>query len=655
MCGIAGFVDRGGASDDPAARLSRMVDVISHRGPDDVGYLLCGPDPSAGGLPTPSTEMVRWADVGISLGLGHRRLSILDLSVRGHQPMRWGSSRRWIAFNGEIYNFRELRGRLRGRGVEFLTETDTEVLLAGMALQGSDFLAECRGMFAFAYLDLDGGELCLGRDRAGIKPLYYWASPTRFLFASELKAILADGDVPRRVDSGAVHAYLALQIVDHREESFVSGVRQVPPGHLLRLDLTSGTTRLTPYYDLATQVEARRAQVPDDPKAAVAMVREAFVASVREHLVSDVRVGSCLSGGIDSSAIVCVAQGLLDGGDAESASIGSSMMTFSSCHTDPRFDEQVFIDQVVAACRAEAVKVFSTPEALAERFDTLVWHQDEPFTSPAIYAQYCLMESARQHGIKVLLDGQGGDELFAGYRKFFFVHLRQLVKRGRIARAAAELVGGFLHGDGDLFDLSAARRYLPSQFRRRGRSLESYVSVAQGGDGGGGGLSVGASVSLRQLADVQRYSLPALLRYEDRNSMAFGVEARVPFLDHRLMELGLALPSELKIRSGVLKSVLRRAMEGVVPGAILSRRTKMGFAVPDLEWVRGALAPRVDEALHRPDPLLGELLDVGGLRGEFERLRATGSAAVRPREFFRIACLDAWLKRFGMDDVSAFQ
>ncbi len=652
MCGIAGLVRWCSEGEAEADLLRQMSQAISHRGPDSAGYLLAG---RRVGVHADDLDItiVDDAELGNRLiGLAHRRLAVIDLSQRGHCPMRRDtSSKTWIVYNGEVYNFRELRAELEQNGVEFATATDTEVVLAAYEYWGEDFISRCNGMFALAIFDPRQQKLLLYRDRVGIKPLYIREDEDGISFASELKGLLAGSKFQRAADRDAIFAYLDYQVIHHRPETFLQGVRELSPGHFMRIDLEAGKSETIRYYDLAHGVAARRDELPKKSEELAPFIRQRFIQTVRSHLVSDVRVGSCLSGGVDSSSIVCTADMLMRQQDKESHSLGDLITTFSSCHKDPRFDEQEYIDCVAQACSARSIKVFSSADDLAERFDTLVWHQDEPFTSASIFAQFLLMEAVRKEGVTVLLDGQGGDEIFAGYRKFFFFYMADLLRKGQVGKFASEMYGGLMKGDGDLFDFKAMRRYLPQTLRRNVKTFGRYLNKDASGDGAISGFGGAASIIDRQILDVERFSIPALLRYEDRNSMAFGIEARVPFLDHQLIETGIALPIEAKIKGGVAKHVLREAMRGLVPEKILNRRTKMGFVTPEKQWMISTLRPLMEEMLANPQPVTRELVDVKGVEAQYRLLVDDRASAIAAREFFRLLCLDRWIKLFNVTAV----
>src|SRR3989475_1046549 len=400
MCAIAGLYDISGRALDLSA-LERMVLVQAHRGPDGEGYVLL----DARGQERPLAVVGRLADARgtrpyrHSIGLGHRRLAIIDLSPLGHQPMTTEDGRCWVTYNGEIYNHVELREELRAKGYRFRSASDTEVLLAAYQEWNESCVTRFNGMFAFAIWDRDRRRLFCARDRMGVKPFYYSWDGARFAFASEIKGLLSAGLRPSP-NQRAVFDYLDGACLDHSEDTFFEGIRQLPPAHTLTVDTQVTVQR---YWDLPPCGEAGLSV-----RDAAERFRHLFRDAVRLRLRSDVPIGTCLSGGLDSSSIVCVANDLMFVEHAVPRElIGERQKTFSSCFEDPAYDERQFIQPVVERTGAEAHYTFPDPKELAESVSRLVWQQDEPFGSTSIFAQWNVMRLAAQRGVKVLLDGQG--------------------------------------------------------------------------------------------------------------------------------------------------------------------------------------------------------------------------------------------------------
>ncbi len=617
MCGIAGFIPfpRGTV---PPGLAARMSDRMAHRGPDDHGRLVladgridCRPD-------------VEPADGPCELFLLHRRLAILDLSPRGRQPMVAPDGRYAIVCNGEIYNYRELRAELQGQGWVFTSRSDTEVLLAALAHWGPAALTRLTGMFALALLDVRRRSLLLARDFFGIKPLYYAVTAAGLAFASEIKALLEVPGVRRVARPEGVYLYLRYGLTDHGGQTMFEGIRQVPPAHVVEIPLDDprpGEPRR--YWRLDPD---RRAGMSFE--TAAADLRRLFLESVELHLRSDVPTGACLSGGIDSTSIV-MAMRRLGGPNLQ-------LHAFGYLGGDPAIDEERWIDLAASAAGAHCRKTRPGPQDLVEQLDALLDSQDEPFGSTSIFAQRCVFRLAGEAGIKVVLDGQGADELLGGYRAYLSARLATLLGAGRWAQAAVLLNRAWRlpDGGGGLgLPLQAVGLLLPRVLRDRLRGLVGQelvpawlnaqwfsrlgvrpTSLAEGGPGDR--LRAALHQALTQT------SLPMLLRYEDRNAMAFSIESRVPFLTPAMAEFCLALPEEYIIdRQAVSKAVFRRAMQGLVPREILERRDKIGFATPEKRWL-DALAPWVDGVLAGQAARSVPAIDLSAARAWWSQVRA---------------------------------
>jgi asparagine synthase (glutamine-hydrolysing) len=601
MCGIAGVVETGGGAAD-AALLDRMSALLAHRGPDGSGTVVEG-----------------------SVGLAHRRLAILDLSDEGCQPMTSEDGGLTTVFNGEVFNYLELREELRAAGHAFRTGTDTEVVLAAYAAWGRDCLRRFNGMFAFAILDRSRGEVFLARDRLGVKPLYYALAGDRLLFASECKALLADPGVGQAPCEPALAAFLAWGVLDHSPLTMFEGVLQLPPGHWMAVgeDGVEGPVR---WWDLA--VNPGIASPPSLEADAPARLLELLTDAVRLRLRADVPVGTCLSGGIDSSTIVALIARLLE--TEHPGSVGERQRTFSAVYGDLRFDERPFMEVAAESAGVAGAYVEPSPDRLAADLLDLVWAQDEPFGSLSIYAQYCVMRLAAE-SVTVVLDGQGADEQLAGYIAYQGTYMATLVRRGRFGRLAGEALGTLRHHRG--FFGGAARQLVV----RRGRR---------------GLLRVVAPPIHRYAGDLDRVlrretvatNLPALLHYEDRNSMHFSIEARVPFLDYRVVEYLASLPLDQKLRRGVTKRVLRRAIRGIVPEAIRCRMDKMGFVTPEEVWMGRELGPIVEEVFASASFRSRPYWDADAVAADFARFRA--GKAEYSWEVLRIFVTELWLRLF---------
>lgn len=615
MCGIYGLVQAWPFDSHELCEMSRL---LRHRGPDDEGLLVWNRNIPIlfGGSDTPldvlesdvpytpeSRIASNWHSSEGGVALGHRRLSILDLSARGHQPMAY-RNRYWITYNGEVYNYLELRTKLSSQGYEFTSDSDTEVILAAYDRWGQDCLSRFNGMWGLAILDTKENVLFLARDRFGVKPVYLYVRDGRFAFASEIKAFSALEGWRPKANLSRLLDFLVWNITDHTPETMFEHIYQLPAGHFVRLDLSAalhgqgkieeGAIRPMRWYSLPVfpGSEGAEADAADE-------LRDVLEDSVRMRLRADVTVGSCLSGGLDSSAIVCLMSRQL-------AAQGASgvLHTFTAGSHDAEFDESAYARAVNQHAAAEGHFVTPEPSKLFEELGRLAWHQDEPFVSTSNFAQWCVFAAARQNGIVVMLDGQGADEILCGYRGFFGAYLAGLIRLGRIIRWLKELVAlrreiGFEYVRSLGYTVAYLRpellgllgRFDNRAYSDKGWLRASYHEAYEKDPVRAAG---GRANSVRAMshAQVTATNLPMLLHWEDRNSMAFSVEARVPFMDYRVVECCLRIPDSQKLGGGISKAVLRRSMRGVVPDKILDRRDKMGFVTAEKLWLSRDLPVR---------------------------------------------------------------
>ncbi len=647
MCGIVGVVGRSPAALGP---LPAMTAALRHRGPDDEGYLLAdshrgtasayaGADTVAGlGLP----RLPEAPPPGADLGLGHRRLSIIDLSPGGHGPMRSSDGTLWVTYNGEIFNYVELREELKTLGHVFRTASDTEVLLAAYREWGERALARFNGMWAFALYDAGARRLFCARDRFGVKPFHYHARDGLFAFASEIKGLLAHPAVPRSPHEATLQAFLVQGALHEGAQTFYDGILSLPGGHHLTLDLRTGTHEVRRWYDLPAPAPSPTA---GDPAA----LRELVADAVRLRLRSDVDVGTCLSGGLDSSSIVALTARLRD------RSAGGRHRSFSIVYPDDDgLDESSHVCAVVTATGVESARATPTSAELRRDLPSLVRHQDEPFPSASVYSQFRVMKMARQADVPVLLDGQGADEVLAGYHYHYGPYLAEVASRRGLTAALREAGRArAVTGRPWSFFLGLLAYHavpLPSGIRSRAVARQATQGrvppelLAPGWGAEPGRIAAerhSARSSLRDelQAGILRTSLPALLRYEDRSSMAFSVEARTPFLDYRLVEWVQARPASDLIHRGWTKAILREAMAGVIPESIRRRRDKLGFATPDVRWL-GEIAPQVREWLG-PGSLLAPRLEASAL-GAW--LAGSDTELARRPGLWRLVSAELWLR-----------
>jgi len=570
MCGIAGILSADAAKITPQ-RLKAMSDAIAHRGPDGEGL---------------------WTSGGGLAGLAHRRLSIIDLSAAGAQPMHY-LHRYTIIHNGELYNYLELRHLLQTKGYTFYSQTDTEVIVAAFDHFGADCLGHFDGMFAFAIWDEKTQQLFIARDRFGEKPLFFYREAGEFLFASEMKAIWAAG-VKRDSNPRMIFNFLTIGYTQNPAdgaETFFQHIAKLPARSFLIYQPATDKLEINVYWDIDT---GESGTLTED--GAIERFGQLLQASVHRRLRSDVRLGSSLSGGLDSSSIVAM---ILRENQAS-----AGMPTFSALFPGFEKDESAYIRLVTERFSLPNFATTPTAADLIRDFEKLVHHQEEPFLSSSIYAQYNVYGVAARQSVKVLLDGQGADELLAGYHKYYNWYWLELYRTDKKA-FAREITAARESGVGNGWtwkNLLAARlpvyaaifqkRKRASQQRGRGDLARDFVRDH--------GISYYELPHINKLNGILYYNtfmngMEELLRYADRNSMAHGVEIRLPFLDHQLVEFVFSLPSHYKIRDGWTKWLLRRSMKDVLPAEIVNRRDKTGFEPPQLIWMQDA---KLQEYMH---------------------------------------------------------
>ena len=598
MCGIAGqFCFIG----DPDAQLvANMAERLIHRGPDDDG---------------------QYTDNRVSLA--HRRLAIIDLSDDAHQPMMNEDGSIILVYNGEIYNYPELREKLVQKGHTFKSQSDTEVILHGYEEWGINLcLQMLDGMFAFAIWDTKQRVMFCARDRFGIKPFYYSIIDGSFLFASEIKALLVHPGLGIEPEDSTVNEFLKTGVLDHSNKTMFKGVYQIQPAHAMSVKCFKDPLIGDHSWDIKTHhywnttISGRIADTSPDEivsKTLISLLRR----SVTTHLRSDVPVGSCLSGGLDSSTIVELIR-----------ETNANQKTFSAYFDDKRFDEREYITTVVDGTDIDAHYV--QPVITPAEIENLVHVQDEPFGSLSVYAQYCVMRSAKGH-VKVLLDGQGADELLAGYLGYQSTYIQELLNKREWSQALKEIRGTWgLHRE--------FVTYAIQQLVERRKRASLFTDTTPGVNRYSGNLN---TVLYNELFKT---NLPALLHYEDRNSMAFSIEARVPFLDTRLVNFISALPYNQRIRNGITKIALRNAIMGLVPKRICNRQDKMGFVTPEEVLMKTDLKHHVLSILlsdtfknrkyWHPDAVLTSYLDY-----------VDGNSEYSP-ELWRIIVTEIWLMMF---------
>ena len=574
MCGIAGIISNT-ASDTHwvKARLQHMTDAIAHRGPDGEGF---------------------WINETGQVALGHRRLKIIDLSNDAAQPMHYSGMESYdelprysITYNGEIYNYPELKNELELKGYQFKNHSDTEVMLAAYDCWKSECLLHFDGMFALAIWDQQTQQLFCARDRFGEKPFYFFYDDKQFVFASEMKALWAAG-IPKKVCNGPLLNYITtglLQNASRPDETFFENIFSLLPGHSSILNINTWQFEERKYWDLDKET------IDTNISETEAIEKFSFLLqqSVSRRLRSDVKVGTSLSGGLDSSSIAALLHPLV--------AHQSPLTSFSAVFPGFEKDESKFIKEVTTQFGFENFQVTPTAEQLCDDFDKLLFHQEEPFQSLSIYAQYKVYELAKQHGTTVILDGQGADETMAGYHKYYHWYWQELLANGRLSLVKKELAAARALGVKDDWNWkNKLAAFMPGKtakaLQQKAKALQTgYPFIHPEFLAESLGLSSIIKPEVRKLNDILYHDtcqggLQQLLRYADRNSMAHGREVRLPFLNHELVQFVFSLPSHFKIKDGWTKWILRKTMNDILPQSIAWRKDKTGYEPPQQQWMQ---------------------------------------------------------------------
>ena len=614
MCGIAGCF----AYDDTEKILEKMNAAMTHRGPDGDGK-------------------VYFAEKGVKIGLAHRRLAIIDRKG-GKQPMKSANNPNYeIIYNGEVYNYQELKAELLAENpkLKFRTTSDTEVVLEAFIRWGDKAFDKLNGMFGLAILDRSKGQITLARDHFGIKPLYYYQEGKNVLFASEIKTLLASGKVKTEPNDKIIYRYLKFRVQDDADETFFTNIYRLLPGEMMTIS-KSGVKK-----KMYTHLREELIELAKKPQAyseeAAAEYGRRLDEAVKMRLVGEVPVGTSLSGGLDSSSVAALISKNLeeDGKNASLEMVGTRQNTFSAVFPNSANDEEAYVDSLIDKYpnKIKAHKIKPTPKTFLEDLQDFVRTQEEPIISTGPYAQYAVMREAAKH-VTVLLDGQGADEMMAGYDPYYYVYLNQLKTRKQYKRLAAEtmkskdIVKKILKGRRN--KLKPITNLMQPEF------AEKYTGEKM--------VVINNDLKMRLLDDIFKNSLPSLLRYEDRNTMRFSLEGRVPFIDKELLKYLFSLDESAILNAGWNKNILRESMKGILPEKIRARRNKIGFTTPEGEWFKKIhkdlekiLAS--DEFAHRKyfnqlEVLRQFKLDEKG-KGDY------GSMA-----FWRIINVELWLREF---------
>jgi asparagine synthase (glutamine-hydrolysing) len=605
MCGIAGLLIKNPEENYQLPQLlPTMAKAISHRGPDDEGFIIFQPEGSYqqyAGPDTTSATRNRLQLKSISeakngmVGFAHRRLSIIAAGEGGYQPMSYHNGRYWIVYNGEIYNYKELRAGLVKKGYKFLTESDTEVLLALYQEMGDIMVDVLEGMWAFAIYDTEAQSMFASRDRVGLKPFYYLNQPDILAFASEQKALVQLPFYERRLNRRAAFDYLVNSTLERDPNGLFDKIMELPPASNLTFNFKTGFTKVYSYYFLAYKPDLGTYE-EDRLKTHSRKVRKLLNESVKSHLVSEVPVAASLSGGLDSSSIVTIIDQLMK--EEAYPQIGNRQKVFTITFPGSKTDEAHWAKHVVDQVGADWHQITPTSKGFMDNLENLVRTQDIPFLGVNTYSHFALMEAMKKEGIKVTLDGQGADEIFGGYSSYFVTFMRDLANSGGFGNWFYNFLGA------------------NSSFGSRTALLKAYAKFQYSV------LSSKVSGAAVRQTDVREYrylrdefwdryakkmaelpqpkilnahlhsdftgtTLKTMLRNTDRNSMYFGLESRAPFADHKeLVEYLFKQGGIYKIRYARGKLLLRAAMGETLPEKILYRKDKMGFVAPQQEWIK---------------------------------------------------------------------
>jgi asparagine synthase (glutamine-hydrolysing) len=607
MCGIAGFATADNL-DKSEILLDEMLNSIKHRGPDGQGK-----------------------EVNEDFSIGMRRLAIIDVAS-GWQPIYSHDKRLAIVLNGEIYNYQELWQELKKKRYSFTTDhSDTETVLHGYEEWGEKVVDHLVGMYAFVIYDKKRRELFIARDRLGIKPLYYFERNGRFFFASEIKALLKSKLIKPEVNLPVLYRFLMFRVHDNGEETFFKGIKRLLPGHYMTVG-KRGIKKIKKYWQ--PRHNPQFSSEKTDREYADEFLH-LFKKVVKRHLIADVPVGITLSGGLDSSGVSSLTAELMrEGVDLH---LGGKLHTFSSLYPNKTIDESGYIHTVERYIGSEPHYVYPKVEEFWQDLSRWIYHQEEPTISSAPYAYYRVYQLAHRF-VKVTLSGNGGDELLAGYLPYFRSYLTAALDQKKYFNAVKEVVAGWDIYKRYFYDLIEQKN--PFSKNLKMNELLSRAFVGQGGDFQ---YFISRNLNERLMQDVLYYSTPNLLRYEDKNSMAFSIEARVPFLDHQLVEYIFGLPIDQKIKNGWTRYVYRNAMKGRIPEKNRLRRSKVGFTNPELDWLK-AKADVITDIFSSNTFKNRALYDNDKLLNSFEKWLdgSPGDGLI----FWRIMVSELWMREF---------
>jgi asparagine synthase (glutamine-hydrolysing) len=615
MCGIAGIYSRYNNKLNQTT-VQQLIQAIGHRGPDGDGIY-------------EAKHIV----------LGQKRLAIIDLSDNGRQPMVVDNGNYSITFNGEIYNYQELRKELEQAGYTFYSDTDTEVILHSYREWGKDCLHRFNGMWAFALWDNRKKELFCARDRFAVKPFHYWYDGNTFIFCSEIKGLLRHPYIKPRQNEQAIYDFIIYGRVNHTNETFFKDIYQLPGAHYCVVS-ERGLEKYR-YWDISEDN-----QFCGNAEEAANEFYRIFEDAVKLRFRSDVEVASCLSGGLDSSSIVCVADKLIKSGQLQT---GHKLNTFSLAFDYEKFDERKWIKIVRGETDINSHFTIPKEDELLENLNHLLYTQEEPFGSTSIFGQYMVMKLIHENGIKVTLDGQGSDEMLAGYLAYADSYFADFVRTNN-EQELYEQVEIYCKKHNLTPSIAVERAKKFAETGKMGRHIEVNSKYLNEDFATSFYKEMVLPKKFDSMLQNQLYqdllitSIPALLRYADRNAMAFSIESRLPFLDYRLVEFIFSLPADMKIHDSVTKVILRKAMHGTIPEQIENRQDKMGFVTPEAVWFREGLKDIFEQIIFSESFAARNIFDISVVQKEWEDYKA----GVRNDSFliWRVVSVEMWMRMF---------
>jgi asparagine synthase (glutamine-hydrolysing) len=621
MCGISILIRKNRTTGSDV--IKRMNTVITHRGPDGEGVQYFSKSGS------------ELADGPWQLAFGHRRLSIIDLTETGSQPMSFDDGRVWITYNGECYNYIELRDELTCKGYRFTSSSDTEVILAAYKEWGTNCFEKMRGMWGLGIYDLNQKELIVCRDRLGIKPLYYYEDQDNILYFSEIKQVIRTGLATSKVNPSAVKYYFDSGFENSRG-SFFENIHQIEPGTFLRISLDNAeiTNRVVSYWN-PERFEAR-SQCRQD---SVEQFKEAFCESIKIHLRSDVSIGCQLSGGLDSSSIIMAMSYLLKD--------SSNINTFSSVYPGYERSEDFFIRSILNKINASAH--FSTPEPVdfINDLQAFVAAHDEPVGSFAQYASYRLAKLTHENSIKVVFNGQGGDEILGGYWQIYYAYMFNMLKKGEILNLIKHMVGVILPGgNSDFFQQFnfIFKRYVNRIKATNHSKIKLHLDVPENESYITGYMNLNSQE--KRVFNIREFILPRLLKWDDRNLMAFSIEGRYPLLDHILIEACLQMPVEHMYDRGWTKYPLREALKDYLPQEIYNRKSKWAYEFPKEKWMRDDLKPLINAIINDKSSTTFDIIDHADTIHHVKEFMNGNDEEWQT--VYRLINFDAWIKQYNI-------